>query len=196
MAGIKAPLQDILTRLATLDVTSRDGITAKLYARVWNNQVNSERRGELYDFPKPAGFVEIINQVQFQEIGGNFRAADLGINIHLVHEYYNADGTFEQDLEIFDLRDQVIALLSQYQPTGCGLMVCVNESQDTDHDNVYHYIIGFVTHFIDSKASPYDPTRNNYLEKEPPTDLQLDVEVADTPIYTPPAQQYKIPPQK
>lgn len=193
MAGIVQPLRDILTKLSTLTVVNGDGGSVALYARVWNNQLKSERDGKLNDFPKPAVFVEIISPVQFQEIGGNFRSADLGINVHLVHEYYNQDGSFEQDLAVFDLRDQIIALLSQYKPTGCGLMVAVNESQDFDHDNMYHFVIGFMTNFTDSKASEYDPPRGNFVDSTPPTALHLDVTIADTPVYKPPAPQYKIP---
>jgi hypothetical protein len=159
---------------------------------VWNNQLRSERDGQLYDFPKPATFVEIISPVEYQELGQNFRIADIGVNIHLIHEYYNEDGNFEQDLAVFDIRDQIVALLSQYQPTGCGMMVAVNETQDTDHDNLYHFIIGFVCAFVDSKGSPYDVGRGVYVEKDPPTDLELNVEFADTPINTPPVRQYQI----
>ena len=176
MAGIKQPLQDLLTKLATLDVVDQNGRTVKLYARVWNNQVDFEKEGELYNYPKPAAFVEMVSPMVFEEIGQNFRSSDLGIIIHLVHEYYNGDGTFEQDLAIFDLRDQVIALLSQYQPAACGPMVAVTEAQEYDHDNLYHYQITFATNFTDSKASPYDVGRGIYIEKIPPTNLQLDVE--------------------
>lgn len=185
MSGIKAPLLDILAKLATLDVTNGDGNTVKLYSRIWNNQLNSEKEGKLYDYPKPAAFVEFITPVTFQELGGNFGSADLGINIHLIHEYYNQDGTFEQDLDVFDLRDNIVRLLSQYKPTACGLMVKVNEQQDYDHDNLYHYIIGFVTNFTDSTSSPYDPAAGKYIDKEPPTGLQVNVEMDKTPITTP-----------
>ena len=193
MAGIKQPLQDLLTKLATLDVVDQNGRTVKLYARVWNNQVDFEKEGELYNYPKPAAFVEMVSPMVFEEIGQNFRSSDLGIIIHLVHEYYNGDGTFEQDLAIFDLRDQVIALLSQYQPAACGPMVAVTEAQEYDHDNLYHYQITFATNFTDSKASPYDVGRGIYIEKIPPTNLQLDVEKGDSPVFTVAQSNYKIP---
>lgn len=185
MSGIKAPLLDILSRLATLNVIDGNGNTVKLYSRIWNNQLNSERNAEIYDFPKPSAFVEFITPVSFQELGGNFGSADLGINIHLIHEYYNQDGTFEQDLAVFDLRDSIVRLLSQYKPTACGLMVKVSEQQDYDHDNLYHYIIGFVTNFTDSTSSPYDPAAGKYIDSEPPTALQLDVTMDKTPIIKP-----------
>lgn len=193
MAGIKAPIQDILNKLATLTVTNGDGNTVYMYSRIWNNQVDREKEGETYVYPKPAAFVEVASPATFQEIGGNYRTTDLGFNIHLVHEYYNQDGTFEQDLVIFDLRDQVIAALSQYRPTGCSQLVATGETQDFDHDNVYHYVLSFVCNFIDSKGSPYDIGRGIYTESTPPTDLQLNVTTADTPIFPNIPQPYKIP---
>jgi hypothetical protein len=193
MAGIKAPLQDILTKLATIQVTNSDGAEVDLYARVWNNQIETERAGETYVYPKPAAFVEITSPVIFEEIGQNFRSADIGITIHLVHEYYNQDGTFEQDLQVFDLRDQVIAALSQFKPTGCGQMVSIGEQQDYDHDNIYHYIISFVCNFIDSKGSPYDTGRGTYIEKEAPTAVNIVTVEGSQPVFNPIQQPYKIP---
>lgn len=193
MAGIKAPLQDILAKLATLDVTNGDGSTVKLHSRVWNNQLEREKSGESYVYPKPAAFVEIVSPIGWQEIGGNFLQSDLGVNIHIVTELYNTEGTLDQNLVVYDLRDEIMALLSQYKPTGCGLMRAMGEEPDYDHDNVNHYILTFACNFIDSKASPYDPTRGNYTESVPVTGLQIDAEKADTPVFTPVPQPYKIP---
>jgi hypothetical protein len=135
----------------------------------------------------------MVTPITFEEIGQNMRSAVLGVNIHLVHEYYNADGTFEQDLEIFDLRDQVTALLSQFKPTGCGLMVSMTEQQDYDHDNVYHYILTYQVDFIDSKGSPYDPGRGIYIEKQPPTDVNIIGDYGTSPRFMMIEQPYKIP---
>lgn len=192
MAGIKQPIQDILNRLSTIQVTNNDGNTVALYARIWNNQIEMEKAGESYVYPKPAAFLELSAPVVFEEIGKNFLNADLNINIHLVHEYYNQDGTFEQDLEVFDLRDKIIAALSQFKPTACGQMFCTGEQQDYDHDNVYHYIISFRCNFIDSKGSPYDPVRGEYIDSVPPTELDLQITTGTEPVYNPISQPYKI----
>ena len=193
MAGIKQPLLDILTKLSTLDVTNNDGKTVKLFTRVWNNQLEYEKAGDLEVYPKPAAFVEILSPVIYQEIGKNLSSADLGINIHLIHEYYNQDGTFEQDLIVFDLRDQLVALLSQFKPTGCSLMVCTGEMQDYEHDNIYHYIVSFTCNYIDSKGSPYDTGRGIYIETETPTGVEMDVTTAKEPVFDFIKNPYKIP---
>lgn len=193
MAGLKQPLQDILTKLSLIQVTNQDGQTVGIYSRVWNNQVEREKDGETYIYPKPAAFVEIVGPLPFEETGKNLRSARLVWAIHLVHEYYNQDGTFEQDLVIYDLRDQVIAALSQYTPTACTMLVAEQEQADYDHDNVYHYIINFSCTFMDSKASPYDDGRGIYIDKQPPTGVNIVRDYVDSPRFLMIDQPYKIP---
>ncbi|KAA2242815.1 hypothetical protein F0L74_09815 [Chitinophaga agrisoli] len=166
MAGIKQPIQDLMNRLREIPELQ--------YVRVWNNQIQSRKQGQHYDYPTPAAFVEVINSPVWEEIGMGFQGADLGVTIHLEHEYYDAqDGTFEQDLIVFDLRDKIVAKLSLYEATACGPLVKTGESQSYDHDNVYEYTIDFACHFIDSKGSPYDPDAGKFIDKTPPTGLQV-----------------------
>ena len=175
MAGIKQAIQDIMARLATLQVQTPDNITLPLFVRIWNNQLSEERKGQLESYQKPAAFVEIVSKVTWEEIGIGYRSADLGINVHLVHTFYNNDTTMEQDLTIFDLRDQVTALLSDltWNPTGCTNLFCTSEEQDYNHDNIYHYQLTFTCNFIDSKGSAYDAAAGKYITENPPTNLQL-----------------------
>ena len=193
MAGIKQVIQSLIAELGTVSVTNQDGNTVALYAHVWNNHVEMEKVGAIEAYPKPAAFVEIQAPTPYDNIGLNFRSSDITVNLHLVHEYYNQDGTMEQDLTIFDLRDKVLAAITGFQPTACGPMVSNGEVQDYDHDNVYHFILSFTCHFVDSKGSQYDAGRSVYIEKEPPTDLDLRMSVDDTPVFNNIPQPYKIP---
>lgn len=176
MAGIKQPLQDLLTRLTTLQVVNGDGNTVDLYARVWNNQIRYEADGQLYNFPKPAAFVEVVSPATFETIGQGYQSSDIAFAIHLATECYNVEGTFEQDLAIFDLRDRVRALLTGFQPSGCGFLNVATEQQDYEHTQVYHYIIVFVCNFTDTTGSKYDDNNPDaYKESTPPTELILNV---------------------
>lgn len=168
MSGIKQPIQDVLAKLASIQVTNNDLQTVGLYSRIWNNQLADIRDGKIYEWPRPAAFVEVISPVTFEVIGLGFRSADVGFRIHLIHEFYNQDGTFEQDLAIFDLRDTVLLNLSQYCPTACGPLNCMNETQDYNHDNLYHYTLDFVANFTDSKGSMFDPALGKYDETANP----------------------------
>lgn len=174
MAGLSQPLNDILTRLSGIGVTNGDLNPANLYSRVWNNQlrdIKAKDGARLYIFPMPAAFVEIMTPVSFSIIGLGLRSADLGIRIHLITNFTNEDGTFEQDLLVYAIRDLIIGTtsgLSQFCPTSCGPLNCVSEEQDNDHDNVNHYIMDFVTNFTDSTGSVWDPAAGNFNDTPNP----------------------------
>lgn len=204
MSGILPVITDILAKLATIQVTNQDNLTVPIYARVWNNQLDNLNGGESYSWPRPAVFVEIISPASFEVIGLGFRSADLGIRIHLIHDYYNSEGTYGQDLTIFELRDKVVSAhnvdaaiqsgLSQYCPTACGPLNCISESQDYDHGNLYHYILDFICNFTDSKGSVYDPADGRFIDTaDPDMDLQTDPMVKPADIV--PETDYFIIPQ-
>lgn len=176
-----------------MDVTNQDGQTVPLYSRVWNNQVEYEQTGQLQPFPKPAAFVEVLNNATYEEIGKGFASCDVVFRIHLVHEYYNLDGTMEQDMAIFDLRDKLISHLNHYKPTACGLLVRMAEAQQYDHPNVYEYLVDFGCNFTDSKGSEYDQQAGKYVEKEPPTALELDVQYVEGAPAWQAIRNYQIP---
>lgn len=176
MSGIVSPLNDLLAFLAAKTVTNKDGGTVPLYARVWNNQIRYEENGELYNFPKPAAFVEIASPVQFQILGQGYRSADLAFRIHLSTENYNVEGSFEQDLAVFALRDSIIGWLTGRKLTGCYPLVSIGEEQDFEHSNTYHYIIDFVANFTDTKGSRLDTDKyDKFVESIAPLPLELDV---------------------
>lgn len=161
MAGIRQPLEDVLNRIRT-DLTQFQTV------RVWNNQIEMEHAGKYQAYAKPACFVEILNDVVWGQLAEGYSSADLGYRFHIVHEFYDAqDGTYEQDLVVFGLRDDLIANMMLFQPTGCGHLTKINEIMDYDHENVYHMIIDFVCHFIDDKGVKQQITKN------PPTDINL-----------------------
>jgi hypothetical protein len=194
MPGIVAPLTDLLTKIATLDVVNGDGSTVKLYTRVWNNQIRYEEDGQLYNFPKPAAFIEIVSPATFEILGQGYRSCDINFRIHLSHENYNSEGTFEQDLLIFNLRDKIIGLLTGYRPTNCSPLNAMSEQQDFEHRNTYHYIIDFVTNFTDTKGSRLDSDNPNaFITKAPPTDLELDTTIEQNTGGQIGQQKYLIP---
>lgn len=176
MAGIKQPILDILTKLATMQVTNQDNQLVPLYTRIFNNQRNKlkENRQEVY--PYPAAFVEVVAPENYNRLLNGVSESDIIFRVHLEHWFTDAaDGTFSQDLLIFDLRDEVIALLSDYKPTACGNLCLMAESQDYAHDNIYVLMVDFVTGFIDSKGSPYDTGRTDFINSTTPTNLQVTV---------------------
>lgn len=170
MAGIKAPIQDILNY-----IESNPSGTIK-YARVFNNQFQQMEDQSVETFPFPCAFVEVLNPANYLNIGVGITASDIVFRIHVGQVEYDAtDGTMEQNLTIFDLRDEVITRLSNYEPTACSMLQKVGEQQDYQHTNVYVYVIDFVCHFIDDRGDQ----RRGQITKQPPTTLDLDVTIVD-----------------
>jgi hypothetical protein len=117
--------------------------------------------------------------VQWEALSQGFSTADIGVKFHLVHEYYDDQaGNFEQDLVIFELRDSIIAAFNLYMPPGCGSLMKINEVQDFDHDNVYHYIVEFVCSFVDDKGVKAT------IETTPPTAAEVTAVFIDPKNYT------------
>jgi hypothetical protein len=174
MAGIIGPINSLLIKLGTIGTVNQDGGSAFLFARIWNNQVQLEKDGEHEPYPKPAAFVEVIPG-PYEQMGQGYTNTDLEINLHLVHEYYNADGTMAQDLDVLYLRDQILVALNNTYLTGCSKLVFIGEQQDFDHDNIYHLVLTFKCNFVNSPSSQYPPDGSRYIEKEAPTGLTLTV---------------------
>jgi hypothetical protein len=178
MAKIRQAVEDVLNKIKLFTVVNDDGTSTNPYVRVWNNQVVLNEDGKMESFPMPAFFVEIVNNANYEVIGQGYRSSDLSFRIHVVHQYYNDidDSNYEQDLKIFDLRDGIIAWLTYFNATGCGPLTAIAEEQDYSHTNIYHYIIDFVCNFTDDAGSRLADERNVYVTKEPPTDIQVNVE--------------------
>ena len=159
-----------------------------MYSALWNNQLELLLQGEAIVFPRPAAFVEVV-PFSLQTIGLGVRSAELTLRIHLIHDFYNMDGTYDQDLTIFDLRDMVLANhdnpvnpgLSGFVPSGCGSLNCSQETPDSNHGNLTHYILDFNCNFTDSKGSPYDVNANRIIDTANP-DMDLTVQRNGIPI--------------
>ena len=135
------------------------------FSAIWNNQASHIEAGEIYSFEMPSAFIEIVSD-QNQDLGFAYQGSDITVNIHLMHEYYNG-GQMEQDFNIFSLRDLIIKKFCKFKASKTGVFIKINETQDFEHTNVYHYVVGFKTHFIDDTAVP------EQYYKQPPTDLTV-----------------------
>lgn len=193
MAGILAPMLDIMNRLQSLGVFQ--------HIRVWNSQIDYEREGQLYDFPKPAAFLEVISDPIYEMLGNGVQMADIAFRIHICDEEYDAgQGTFEQNLSVFALRDAICrtAGLALFKPTGCSPLTKVTENQDFEHDNLYHYTVDFLSSFVDSTGAPADPGNGDIIDATV-TDIDItanivaDIEGQEPALRQPIDYKYRIP---
>lgn len=147
MAGVKGAILSIMQQLQS--------VTGLQHIRVWNNQVSDEGDAKMYDFPKPAAFVEARIPTDHMPLGGGFSQSDIVFVIHIVHEQFDAgDGTFEQNLDVYDLKAAVNAKLTNFKPTQCGWLMRAREIPDSNHNNIYHYQIEYLTGLIDTEGVP------------------------------------------
>lgn len=168
MAGIKDAINDLLTKLQAVN-----GSTSFLYVRVWNNQFQLLDEGKTEAIPFPCAFVEVRVPNDYTTLPYGITQSDVTFRIHIGQREEDAgDGTMGQNINIFALRDEVIKLLTNYEPTACSGLMKVAEEQDYSHTNIYHYIVDFICAFIDNKGD----TRT-WIEKTPPTILQIDTTI-------------------
>jgi hypothetical protein len=147
------------------------------FCQTWNNQLGHIRGAttDNYGFPMPAVFIEIINDDPIEQLGAGYQFIPLMIRMHILHEFLNAtdtdNGILDNDMTIFALRDGCFQQLNKFIPPGCMEMVRISETQDFEHDNVYHFIQDYRTNFVDGTRE--EPV--GYILKPAPTDYSADV---------------------
>jgi len=165
MASLRSVIEDLLAKI--------EADTSITFARVWNNQFALQEDGQIYSFPFPCCFIEIVNP-DHNQLGLGFTQSDLIIRFHIGQTYYNDpnNGTIEQNLTIFDLRDELVSAFTYYEPVLCSGLMKVHEEQDFEHTNVYHYILDFKCSFVDTVGD----TTTTQVIKPAPTDLTVNAE--------------------
>lgn len=156
--ALRSVFEDILNKVQT--------DTAIDYVRIWNDQLNLAEQQQMYSFPNLACFVEIVLNKTSLSLG--VAGGDITLRFHIVHVQLDAmDGTFEQNLEVYGYRDQIIQKFMYYEPVHCSGLQLINEFPDYAHSNVYHYVVEFVCSFTDETGY----TERDKILKDPPTDL-------------------------
>lgn len=156
-----------------------NGVPMVKFCQTWNNQVNHLRQAEsdMYGFPMPAAFIEIMNEEPIEQLGAGYQYIPLTVRIHILHEFLNAtdtdNGILDNDMTIFELRDSCYKALNKFLPPGCVELTRSTETQDFEHDNVYHFIQDYKSNFVD--ATREEPI--GYRLKPAPTDYSADVHI-------------------
>lgn len=158
--GLRSVFEDVINRVQSA--------TAIDYVRIWNDQINLAEQQNMYSFPNLACFIEMILSKSGASLG--IDGGDITLRFHIVSTQLDAmDGTFEQNLEVYGYRDQIIDKFMYYEPIHCSGLQLVDERPDYAHSNVYHYTIDFVCSFIDETGY----TLKDRISKDPPTDLNV-----------------------
>ena len=138
---------------------------------IWNNQIEQMEAQELYTFPVPAVFIELVNTQDVQQLGKGLQIYnDLTIIFHVVHQQLDAgDGFQDRNDEVFDLKQTLYAALDNFEPDGAGMFARQSETEDKSHTNIYHFLQQYKTNFVDiSRQKPIGGVFTT-----PPTDLEI-----------------------
>lgn len=151
MNSLRECIMSIVEKLKSIPANPGDTYSSYLFKTVaiWNDQIDRMTDGSGYSFLSPAAFVE-INTSDHEFLGLGYTAFDVDVKIHILNEMLDyCDGTLDQDLLVFDLRNSVKTYLNMFRPTQTGNLMYVDEKQQFDHTNVYHYIISFKARMVD-----------------------------------------------
>lgn len=160
-----------------------DGV---VHCRMWNNQLQRVMDGKMELFDMPAVFIEFVTtDINNSSMGGGIQIFNpLIFKLHILHKQLDAgDGTFEQNLDVYDMKDKIFQKVYKFQPgisdetNKVGSCIRITEEQDYQHHFVYHYIQTYQTTLVDDQMQ--EPV--NGIDWDPvPMPLELDVNKAET----------------
>jgi hypothetical protein len=166
---LKAACEDMIAKAAV-------ALPDILHVAMWNNQIQKATSGTGDPFSMPALFIELLFGAQ-HNLGVKVTETDITWRLHIAHEQLT--GIPDHNFVVMQLRDKVKKTYMGCRPTNCGRLQYVTEKPDTDHGNLYQYTIDFVCGFIDTKGSPLDPDATEWITKEPPTGIEINVDKQD-----------------
>ena len=165
----------IQARLLTL--LNTDGSAYFAHTAMWNNQIERllADKSESVAIQSPAAFVEFVGPLQIKELGNGVQQYEpLTVRIHYYHRQEDAgDGTLDQNLTVFDVKDAGHKLLQMFKPQGAVELIRYQETPDYNHDNVYHFYVDYRTNYIEYLMNePVDPAT-----KVAPTNAEIDITI-------------------
>lgn len=134
------------------------------YINIYDMQVDEMIQSDAnsnYSFKTPSFFVEIIlgTGVSWNDDFTSYPEALL--KFYLINTVLHSGDDMEQNLKIFDIRDQTVAAFKNSQISWCSDPILVEDEMDYKHGSIYKYKLSFKTNFIDSKGSIYDVDSTN-----------------------------------
>jgi hypothetical protein len=141
--------QHIFNKINTLVDSNNRKIFKNTY--VFNDQVKRLIKS-LISYNYPSIFVE-LKQLKETPLQEKVSRMDMICKLHILTEELDAgNGTLDQNLNVFSLRDLINSTFTLFQPPQCGQWLYESEKQDYVHTNVYHYEISYKFHYIDQVA--------------------------------------------
>ncbi len=138
-----------------------DDISARLtefapsvqHKAVYNQQYdniadNDPEAGYLFAMPAVFYDVDITN---IKQMGAGYQMIEpLILNVHIVMQQLDAqDGSLDQNLDIFALKNEVFLALQKFRPYQSGELIRISEEPSYGHKNMYVYKQTYQTAYVD-----------------------------------------------
>jgi hypothetical protein len=149
--------------------------TSIKHVRLWNNQVRLSEEGQQIPFQTPACFID-FPLIQWVQKGKGTQDSRFTVRIYVIFESFHTDEN-EEDLEVFTVRDEVYMALQDFKPTDAGKLMRITEQTDTNHTNLYTWIIDFETQYLETLAQF---PRNSQLATVEELILDTDLVIAES----------------
>lgn len=124
--------------------------TSVSHVRLWNNQIELSEKGEQIPFQLPAVFID-FPQIEWAQLGKGTQNSVLSIRFYIVFESFHTAEN-EEDLAVFDLREEVYLALQDFKPNYCSKLTRVREQTDINHTNLYVWTMDYTATYQDNAA--------------------------------------------
>jgi len=121
--------------------------------KLWNNQLDAMEAQEEMQINFPAVYVS-FQEAFYSNSSGKRQLGEVRLVIKIVNEFYNVDDNDESmNLIFFDRKQEVFALLQQYQVAGVfEPLNRIEEINDEDHSSYLVFDQIYSTRFVDCDA--------------------------------------------
>lgn len=145
--GLKTLYSDISTELKS--IKNDDGSNLFNYIGIWNNHLAGLRgkNNNQIAITFPAIFSEVIIR-SIEQLGQKHQLWNFDLRFHIIDDFYNdINGQFEENTRIFNISDKLWEHMQTIKLPMASEIVCTEQEQEHDHDNLYHYIQGFTGNY-------------------------------------------------
>lgn len=123
------------------------------YYNIWDDQIDEMICGESYSYSLPSIFLEVILG-EPKMLGAGFTSyPECQFRFHIADMFLNKEDYMEQNTQVFEIRDSAKNILQNLNISYCSTFIPIEDKMDYKHGNVYKYILGFKTNFIDNAGS-------------------------------------------
>lgn len=143
--GLKQLFLDIQSHIKT-------NLTGIAHIAMYNNQFeHSVDNDDTYTFLMPCVFVEFENMQELKQLGIGAQIYEpLYVKLYLgIEEIDASDGTMDQNLNAFDLAQDLFKCMNKFEPNNSSIFIRFSEERDYDHRNVYIFTQTYSTSYID-----------------------------------------------